>query len=352
MAAPIKVGLLNDMSDGPPCPSDIESWLRREVDTLVANGRIDRPVEFVQAHGLGLPGGTAAAVERAVKSLADQDVLAIIGPAIGDNALVATPLVERLGVPTINWAGAERARGEWMFHLQVGSHEDESLVIAHHLADLGVQRVGVIHDRSPIGRRHLEYLRSEAEILGLDLVAIASIAPLAEEAGAQVDCLAHARCDAVVYLGLGLSTPAVANELSARDWLGHRVMNTAGLRGYHGDFARIVEGWAYVDMHSDGNRTLGGLRERLSVPPERALAAAKGHDLGRLLAEGLAHAPELTRAGVREGLERVKWLPAAEGLEGTLLGFGKQDRGALHGRYLVMRQWIGGRSIEMPGPHN
>jgi branched-chain amino acid transport system substrate-binding protein len=43
----------------------------------------------------------------------------------------------------------------------------------------------------------------------------------------------------------------------------------------------------------------------------------------------------------------VKWLPAAEGYEGTVLGFGIQDRGALHGRYLVVRQWVGGRSVEV-----
>ena len=77
------------------------------------------------------------------------------------------------------------------------------------------------------------------------------------------------------------------------------------------------------------------------------MAAAMGYDLGRLLAEGLARAPERTREGVKDGLEQVKWLPAAEGHEGTLLGFGNHDRGALHGRYLVLRQWSGGESVEV-----
>ena len=43
----------------------------------------------------------------------------------------------------------------------------------------------------------------------------------------------------------------------------------------------------------------------------------------------------------------MKWLPAAEGYEGTLLGFGVHDRGALHGRYLVLRQWLDGESVEV-----
>ena len=56
---------------------------------------------------------------------------------------------------------------------------------------------------------------------------------------------------------------------------------------------------------------------------------------------------DLNSDGVKEGLEQTKWLPAAEGYDGTLLGFGHYDRGALHGRYLVLRQWRDGTSVEI-----
>jgi ABC-type branched-subunit amino acid transport system substrate-binding protein len=347
MTTPMRVGILNDMSEDSPGPAPIEPWLKLAVDELRSVGRLDRDVEFVHASGLGLPSGTAAAVERAYRTLVDQDALMIVGPAIGDNALAATPLVERHRVPTINWAGAERARGEHMFHLQVGSHEDESLVIARYLGGLGVQRVGVVYDRSPIGRRHLAFLESEAEILGLRIAATAGLAPLAETAADEIAELLDARADAVVYLGLGISAPAAAQALAARGFDGPRAMNTAGLRGYQPGFRQLIEGWTYVDMRSDRNRTLAALQQRLGFSADGALAAAKGYDLGRLVAEGLARAPERTRDGVKLGLEQVKWLPAAEGHEGTLLGFGVQDRGALHGRYLVLRRWLGGESVEI-----
>ncbi len=350
MAMPLRVGILNDMSSGPPGPTDIEQWLRLGVDELIANGRIDRDVEFVHAWGLGLPSGTAAAVERAYAALVEQDVLLIVGPAIGDDALVATPLAERYRVPTINWAGAERARSEYMFHLQVGSHEDESIVMARHLASLGLTRIGVVYDRSPIGRRHWAFLQSEADILGLRIVATTSVAPLAEHVADEVESVLAADVDALVYLGLGLSAPPVASAVRARGWSGPCFMNTAGIRGYVPEYARIIDGWTYVDMHSGRNATLAALRQRLGIAPARSLAAAKGYDLGRLVAEGLARAPERTRDGVKDGLEQVKWLPAAEGHEGTLLGFGKFDRGALHGRYLVMRQWLDGHSVEVATP--
>ncbi|OHV49077.1 ABC transporter substrate-binding protein [Pseudofrankia sp. BMG5.36] len=347
MAAPLRVGFLDDLTDAPPSPTDIEYWLRLAADEYRAAGRLDRDVEIVGSHGLGLPSGTAAAVERAFARLVDADVLLVVGPAIGDNALVATPLAERHRIPTINWAGTERARGDWMFHLQVGSHEDESVVLARHLADLGARRVGIAYDRSPIGRRYLHYLTAEAEIIGLAVAATVGLSPLTEDAAAQVGEVLDAKVDGLVYLGLGRSASAVARAAAGAGWDGPRVMNSAGMFGRQPEVGRALDGWVYIDMYSDGNATLTALLERLAVPPARAAAAAKGYDLARLAVDGLARAPELTRAGVREGLEQIKWLPAAEGQDGTQLSFGHHDRGALHGRYLVLRRWSAGDSVEV-----
>jgi ABC-type branched-subunit amino acid transport system substrate-binding protein len=347
MTAPYRVGILNDMASSPPDPVSIEPWLQFAADELIRNGRLDRGVEFVHAYGLGLPSGTAAAVERAYAELAAQDVLLIIGPAIGDNALVATPCAEKYAIPTINWAGTERARSKYMFHLQVGSHEDESILLAQHLHALGATRVGIIYDRSPIGRRHLSFFQMEAEILGLNISATASLAPLAENAAAEISGILESRPDTFLYLGLGIAAPAAARALTGAKFTGPRAMNTAGIRGYAPDFAQLIDGWTYVDMHADDNRTLAALRQRTDIPAGSALSAAKGYDLGRLMAEGLARAPERTREGVKEGLEQIKFLSAAEGHEGTLLGFGHYDHGALHGRYLVLRQWQNGRSVQV-----
>jgi len=347
MPSPIRVGILNDMSAGPTGASETEQWLRLAVDELTGKGRIARQVDFVHAWGLGLPSGTAAAVERAYAELVAQDVLLVVGPAIGDNALVATPLAERHRLPTLHWAGAERARGEYMFHLQVGSHEDESIVLARYFASLRHGRVGVVYDLSPIGEQHLLFLEAEASVLGIQIAAAVSIAPLAEDASQQIGGIMSARPDAVVYLGLGLAAAPVARALTACGWLGTKAMNTAGIRGYDPKFAQIIDGWVYVDMYSDSNATLAALRQRLGISTTGSFRCATRYDLARLVAEGLARAPEATRDGVKEGLERVKWLPAAEGHEGTLLGFGRYDRGALHGRYLVLRRWFNGESLEV-----
>jgi len=350
MAAPVRVGILHDMSDAVDDEfpgGSLEARLRPAVEERVASGRLDREVEFVHAAGLGLPEGSAAAVARAFGALDEQDVLLVVGPAVGDNALVATPLADEARLPTINWAGTERARSEFMFHLQVGSHEDESVLLARHVASLGASRVGMVFDRSPIGRRYAAFFESECGVLDLELTARTAIAPLAEDATDEVAAARASGADALVYLGLGLVGTVVARAHRDAGWDVPAAMNSAGLRGYDPSYGREIEGWVYVDMVADDNRVLADLRAGSDGAPVPAMTLAVAHDLGQLVAEGVARAPELTREGVRDGLELVKLVPAAEGRAGTTLGFGHLDHGALHGEYLVLRQWRDGTSVEV-----
>ena len=69
--------------------------------------------------------------------------------------------------------------------------------------------------------------------------------------------------------------------------------------------------------------------------------------MGRLVGHAAGRAERIDRAGLREGLERVKQLPAASGYEGTLMGFGVWDRGALKGPFLVLRAWRDGRTVQV-----
>jgi hypothetical protein len=69
--------------------------------------------------------------------------------------------------------------------------------------------------------------------------------------------------------------------------------------------------------------------------------------MGRLLGEAIARAHHLTREGIKEGLERVKQLPATTGVDGTTMGFGTYDHAALKGGYLVLREWKDGRTVQV-----
>src|SRR5215471_19144107 len=140
-ALPVRVGLLYDF----PQQGDLFTRaLRLGIDEV--GGRLDRDIEFVERQSRGLPSGSEAEVVRAFDELDDEDVVAIIGPSISDNALIAAPLCDATRIPAINYTGGERTRSEWMFHYQVGSLEEEPPVLARRMTAGGLRRAAVIFD--------------------------------------------------------------------------------------------------------------------------------------------------------------------------------------------------------------
>ena len=348
MAAPVLIGVLYDFpqADG---GAGFEEAVRIGIDEVAAGGRLDRPVELVPRQAPGLPAGTAHGVEEVFRELVATGVLAALGPSISDNGLVVKPLADALGVPCINYTGGEITRSELMFHYQVGSLEEEPAVLAEHLTQRSLRTAAVIHDHSPVGRRYAEFFAESCARLGVEIAATAAISPLSEDVGPTAARLRVSDPDVLVYLGLGMAARAVALALADHRWEVPVVANSSLMFGYaRPDWREAWEGWVYVDNVADDNRVRASLRER----SKRAAAGPLGlaaYDLGRLVCEGVARSAHLTRDGVREGLERVKRLPAASGLDGTTMGFGAWDHGALKGTYLVLRRWQGGRSVQVGG---
>jgi branched-chain amino acid transport system substrate-binding protein len=115
---PIRIGLLYDFPQGGSLFADA---LRLGLDEVAASGRLDREIELVDDHARGLPSGSEHDIKRAFAELDAGGALAIIGPSISDNALIAAPLCDAARLPAINYSGGERTRSQWMFHYQVGS---------------------------------------------------------------------------------------------------------------------------------------------------------------------------------------------------------------------------------------
>jgi branched-chain amino acid transport system substrate-binding protein len=344
--APILVGLLFDF----PQPDGGESFtdaVRIGLDEIAATGRLDRPVEFVARLARGLPLGTEHDVTTAFRELDDAGVLLIIGPSISDNGLIAKLLANESGIPCINYTGGEHTRSEFMFHYQVGSLEEEPPLLARRLAQRGLRRAAVIHDHSPVGRRYAECFEDARALHDLDTTGVASISPLSEDVKEVVARLRETGPDALVYLGLGVASRAVAVALADLGWSVPVVANSSLMFGYaRPDWRDGWAGWEYLDGVADDNT----MRRRLSEKSKRAAGGPIGcaaYDMGRLVGEAIARAHHLTRSGLKEGLERVKQLSATSGVEGTTMGFGHYDHAALKGRYLVLREWRDGKTVQV-----
>jgi ABC-type branched-subunit amino acid transport system substrate-binding protein len=343
-ALPVRIGILYDF----PQQGDLFlKALQTGIDEVVASGRVDRGFEFVERPAQGLPSGSEASVVNAFHDLVAQDVVAIIGPAISDNALIVAPLCDEARIPAINYTGGERTRSEWMFHYQIGSLEEEPPVLAARMAARGFRRAAVVFDQSPVGRRYAECFEAARARLGLEVTGTASISPLAENAEEILARLRTGNPDVLIYLGLGVASRAVSLARQALDWDTPVLANSALMFGYaRPDWREGYAGWEYIDTIADDNQS----RARLAEAFPHAAGGPIGcgaYDIGRLLGEGVAASEHLTRAGIADGLRRVKQLPASSGYEGTLMGFGVWDHAALKGHYLVLRTWRDGHSVQV-----
>ena len=346
-AAPILLGIIHDHAGG-SFGGTMERCIRLAFDDLAHAGRLDRPVEIVHEVGEGLPRGSAHAVERAFAALDERGVLAILGPAVSDNGLIVRNLADAARVPCLNYTGSEDTRSHYMFHYQIGSLEDEPYVLADHLVARGHRSVALFHDASPIGARYASYFDDACTVHGIRQVQRTVVPPLVEDLRDQVSGVSRSGADAVVYLGLGLAAHALGVALTAIGQPIPVVANSALMFGYaNPEWTADWDGWRYCDTVSDDNAELRRLCDRLGVATSAGPGVPGNYDMGRLLAEGITRSPLLTRDGVVEGLERVKMLRAASGRDGTLMGFGRFERSALKGDYLVLREWRAGESVEV-----
>jgi ABC-type branched-subunit amino acid transport system substrate-binding protein len=205
----------------------------------------------------------------------------------------------------------------------------------------------MIFERAAIGARYGRFFEEACEILGLDIVARLGVTPGASDFSAVFESIERSQPEAIVYLGLGLCHGPIAEGLRRAGVGVPCLTNTCGLFGWTDpSAARGFDGWLYLDMISERNPHYLRLLERSGAKPDGGPGIAFQYELYHLMAEALARAPELTRAGVREGFERIKPLPSVLGEPGTYAGFGHFERGALKGPYLVLRRWTDGRSVE------
>ena len=314
-------------------------------DEAYEDGVLDRPVEMIVQEVDGLPTGSVHEALEGWKALAAQGVVGILGPMATENAIDIREYIDREGhIPSISWAGSDLSYGEWVFGVTNGSLPDEPYLMANYLAHEGHERIAVLYEDSSIGLEYVSFFRDACKYEGLRIVIEEPISQIqGPDMAAPIRALRGTEPDAVAYLGLGLPTVYLNDELEHIGWDPPRIMNTAFMvAAFSKQGQSKLKGWAGIEQYDEenpiGQSMLDRFEARHGYRPANFLPLVC-YDAANVLAHGIGKAYPISPAGVKRGLERVKMLPAATGGRGTYLSFAPHvRRGWLGADYLVVRK--------------
>jgi ABC-type branched-subunit amino acid transport system substrate-binding protein len=352
--APARIGLLFDYigADG-GYDENVLPTFQLVADDFLARGVLDRPIEFVVRQVQGLPNGSLRAVRDAFFELVDEDALVIFGPWVSENGAALRPYVEELGeVACITMGGSESLLGEWVFGLPAGSLEEEPIIMATVAVLDGCRSVGIAYEDSLIGHEYLRTTRAACDDAGLRITTEVAVPQVQADKRAAMAALAAERPDAIVHVGFGFGLVGMNEALEEIGWMPPRYTTTAF------EFAATdawwrgqLAGWIGLDQYDERNETgqafLDRFDDRFGRRPEYFFPLYC-YDVGRLMMMAIGAARPLTGAGVKDGLEQVKMLPAAAGAPGTRIRFGRYIRnGWVGSEFLVARRVLpdGSRSV-------
>jgi branched-chain amino acid transport system substrate-binding protein len=342
--APLKVGLLNDYPTKTGTDNDTLDTLRLVFDEALSAGIVDRPIELVERHVVGLPNGTYHAVEGAYDELIAEGCLAIFGPYVSDNAVPLTAHADKVAkVPNIILSGSEGALSEWTFALNNGSMPEEPVMLAAVMIGDGRSRIAIAYEASLIGKEYLAFAEKAYSAAGLTVVATVPIPQVEADKAVTVKTLLAADPDAVVHVGFGHGLWGFSDALHAAQWDPPRYTTTAfEMAHISADWMHQLRGWIGLDSYDERNEVgqafLDRFEARYGRRPGHSMPGLC-HDVATVIVRGLAAARPLTGDGVKHGLESVKLVPAASGAPGTFLRFGRFIRqGWMASDYLIARR--------------
>jgi ABC-type branched-subunit amino acid transport system substrate-binding protein len=345
--APIKVGVLIDLDMG--TKQDFLDTLRMGFDEAVEAGVLTRRVDLVVKEAIGLPRLEAKNTIDGYRALVEEGVLCTIGPLITDNSLALAPVIEALRVPAITWTGTDRYHGEYCFNLGNGGLAEEAAIMATWIRRNGFRTVGMIHEISPGGVEYAANFRWYAAREKLDILIEAYTTQQPDDLEAVLRKIRDQRPDCLAYLGYGYPTILMGPMFPRLGWDPPRIMTTAFQFCYaKPEWMAALEGWYGIDQWCEQNPLARGVFDRFEARWGRRrehTVTLLAHDTARLVAEGLARANLLTPKGVKEGLEKVRMLPAANGGPRTHMSLGPWDHKGYKGDWLVIRKIQGGRTV-------
>ncbi|MEY2423160.1 MAG: hypothetical protein QOI95_3227 [Acidimicrobiaceae bacterium] len=346
---PVKIGILVDMDLGQLLADWLDPSILALEDAMNEGVWGRSPVALVTADARGLPRENYRKVIEGYKWLVDQGCVVIIGPLISDNCLTLQPVADEIGVPVIGWTGAHRFASESCFTIANGDIPTEGVMCANWLYQHGHTKVGLFWEAGSSGRDYADFFRDEAMRLGMTVTREVMLEPNPRGLKEHLAEMRDMGTQGIYYGGYGYSTFHFAEAFRALDWDPPRVMGTAFMFYSNSNaWAQGLEGWHGIDqLGEDGaNPNYEAMLQRFSARFGRAtrnVVVALAYDTARAALQGIANAAIPTPRHVRDGLERIRWMPATNGGPSCYVQFGPGDHKGYKGDFLTFRELRDGK---------
>ena len=328
---PVKIGMIGYSGDsveivqrkpegGPACATLMA------LNEAFEEGRLPRRFDLIYRPDKGLPTGSAKAVVDTYHELCDLGCLCVIGPHSSDNVYMLREATQQRKVPVISWAGTERLAGEYLFRLGNGDCGGDPALMAGWLQKKGFTKIAVIEELCPNGEEYMRYFRLECRERGLQICHTETLSQFSghETIVNALKRMREAGAEAVAYIGYGflLAQNLLNPAFEEIGWKPARITTTAFM--YYLNGFDYFEGWVGIDQDCPENPLRNEFKDRYYKAFKDALyleyrnnwlngVQLLSYDTGRVVAEALYRAPMLTPEGVKTGLERIRWMPAAVG---------------------------------------
>jgi ABC-type branched-subunit amino acid transport system substrate-binding protein len=147
--------------------------------------------------------------DRAVRDLADEDVVAIVGPLLRGECEAAAAAAEDKGVPLLALSARAEisARRPHVFRVRTMPAEEIDTLVRHSVRELGAQRFAILYPRDSYGRGQRRLFWQAVEEQGGRIVGVASYDPEATDFGKAIRRL----------VGYEMLTPGEKKALEERE---------------------------------------------------------------------------------------------------------------------------------------
>lgn len=338
---PVKIGFLIDLDVG--VKDNFIQPFQLAFEEAYENGVTNRRIELVVEDSPSLPRRSWTFARDGFRKLIDAGCVGVIGPLISDNSISLTPYIDEWKVPALTWCGTERYNGEYCFNLGNGGCGEEAVLMATWLARQGHRRIGVFNEISPNGEEYFRYFRWACDALGLKIVRLETITQTPDDLESSVVALRDSGADALAYMGFGYPTIFLGAIFAKLGWDPPRIMTTAIQFAYaRPEWMEALVGWTGIDQYCELNPLvepfLDRFEKRFGRRPHTNTVVTLSYDSARVYAEAIRRAPLLTGPGIKEGLERIKFLPSVTGGPRTHIGGGPYDHKMFKGDWLLYRR--------------